>query len=323
VPLSSEGAFGGIAVGVIVGLVVIGLAIVVMTRRPVKAPVRKRTSSGQVGTGTDELFPVSFGPYTLVRRLGKGGMAVVYQAERGDDVLALKRPLAGFLDDDRFRERFRREAELGRTLHHPNIIRIFEQGQVDDTPYFVMELVEGETLADCLDREGRLDLTPAARVAAQVAEALDYAHSKGVIHRDLKPSNIMIEPSGTVKVMDYGVARAQHLQEVTTTRAFVGTPNYAAPETAQGASQPASDMYSLGVILFEMLTGNLPFTGDTAFEVVNHHRTTPPPDPSSLNHALSVEIGALVLSLLKKEPSDRPTAEALRNELSDYLTEGR
>lgn len=323
VPLSSEGAFGGVAISVIVGLVVLGIALVVMARRPVKAPRPKRTSSEPVGTGTDELFPVSFGPYTLVRRIGKGGMAVVYQAERGGEVLALKRPLAGFLDDDRFRERFRREAELGRTLHHPNIIRIFEQGQVDDTPYFVMELVEGETLAACLDREGRLDVTPAARVAAQVAEALDYAHSKGVIHRDLKPSNIMIAPSGTVKVMDYGVARAQHLQEVTTTRAFVGTPSYAAPETAQGASQPASDMYALGVILFEMLTGNLPFTGESAFDVVNHHRTTPPPAPSSINHALSADIDALVLRLLHKEPSGRPTAEALRNELSEHLGEGR
>ena len=186
-----------------------------------------------------------------------------------------------------------------------------------------MELVRGETLAARLDRDGRLDLSEAARLTAQVAEALDYAHSKGVIHRDLKPSNIMIEPSGGVKVLDYGVARAQHLEELTTTRAFLGTPSYGAPETVQASSQPASDIYSLGVVFFEMLTGGLPFTGDTALAVVRHHSTTPPPAPSSLNHALPAGIDRLVLDLLSKDPADRPTAEELRNALSDYLSEGR
>ena len=128
-------------------------------------------------------------------------MAAVYEATRNGEALALKRPLPGFLDDVRSRKRFLREAELGRTLHHPNIIRIFDHGQVGNTPYFTMELVRGETLAARLDCDGRLDLSEAARLTAQVAEALDYAHSKGVIHRDLKPSNIMIEPSGGVKVL--------------------------------------------------------------------------------------------------------------------------
>lgn len=264
-----------------------------------------------------------FGDYSLVRRIGKGGMAVVYEALRRGEELALKRPLAGFLDDDRFRERFLREAELGRTLHHPNIIRIFDRGQVGETPYFAMELIRGETLQTQLDREGRLDVTEAVRLTRQVAEALDYAHNKGVIHRDLKPSNIMIQGSGAVKVMDYGIARAQHMEGLTTTGAFLGTPSYVAPETVEAASQPASDVYSLGVVFFEMVTGSLPFQGDTAFAVLRGHCTTPPPAPSSLNYALPAELDKLVLRLLSKAPSDRPTAEELLNELSDYLAEGR
>ena len=163
----------------------------------------------------------------------------VYEAERRGERFALKRPLSGFLDDPRFLERFLREAELGRTLHHPNIIRIFDRGQVGDIPYFAMELVDGETLRARLDREGRLDPPAAARITSQVAEALDYAHNKGVIHRDLKPSNIMLERSGGLKVMDYGIARAQRLEGLTTTGSFLGTPSYAAPETVE-ADEPAA-----------------------------------------------------------------------------------
>ncbi|HEY7569622.1 MAG TPA: protein kinase, partial [Gemmatimonadaceae bacterium] len=146
---------------------------------PTPTPVRTESSSL-------ENFPVEFGDYRLIRRIGKGGMATVYEAERrgSGEKLALKRPLSGFLDDRRFLERFAHEAELGRALHHPNIVRIVDRGQVESTPYFAMELIDGETLRDRLDREGRLDPALAASVTARVAEALDYAHHKGVIHRD-------------------------------------------------------------------------------------------------------------------------------------------
>jgi serine/threonine-protein kinase len=264
-----------------------------------------------------------FGEYSLVRRIGKGGMAVVYEAERRGERVALKRPLTGFLDDTQFRERFLREADLGRTLHHPNIIRIFDRGEIGQTPYFVMELLQGETLRACLDREGRLDPHLAARVTGQVAEALDYAHNKGVIHRDLKPSNIMLDRSGGVKVMDYGIARAQRMEGLTTTGAFLGTPTYAAPETVEAGSQPPSDMYSLGVVFFEMLTGSPPFRGESAFAVLRSHAITPPPIPSSLNYALPEVLDRIVLHLLSKQPAARPTAEELLNELSDYLAGGK
>ena len=315
----------------ILGLVVVlalllGLWLRSVARQPKGHEDRAPTPSfpGQRSDpGTDESFPMPFGEYSLIRRIGKGGMAVVYEAERRGERLALKRPLTGFLDDTQFRERFLREAELGRTLHHPNIIRIFDRGQVGQTPYFAMELLEGETLRACLDREGRLDPARAARVTGQVAEALDYAHNKGVIHRDLKPSNIMLDRSGSVKVMDYGIARAQRLEGLTATGAFLGTPSYAAPETVEAGSQPPSDIYSLGVVFFEMLTGSLPFRGESAFAVLRSHCTTPPPAPSSLNYALPEVLDRIVLHLLSKEPSARPTAEGLLNELSDYFAGGR
>jgi hypothetical protein len=315
----------------ILGLVVVlalllGLWLRSVARQP-KGPVERVPTPSFPGQrsdpGTDESFPMPFGEYSLIRRIGKGGMAVVYEAERRGERLALKRPLTGFLDDTQFRERFLREAELGRTLHHPNIIRIFDRGQVGPTPYFAMELIQGETLRACLDREGRLDPVMAARVTGQVAEALDYAHNKGVIHRDLKPSNIMLDRSGSVKVMDYGIARAQRLEGLTATGAFLGTPSYAAPETVESASQPPSDIYSLGVVFFEMLTGSLPFRGDSAFAVLRSHCITPPPVPSSLNYALPEALDKIVLRLLSKEPSARPTAEGLLNELSDFVAGGR
>jgi hypothetical protein len=283
-------------------------------------PTRVRSDGDQ---GTDEGLPVAFGDYLLVRRIGKGGMAAVYEATRRGERFALKRPLAGFLDDPLFLERFQREAELGRTLHHPNIVRIYDRGRVGETPYFAMELIPGETLRARLDRDGALESMHAARVTARVAEALDYAHNKGVIHRDLKPSNIMLLPEGDVKVMDYGIARAQRLEGLTTTGSFLGTPYYAAPETVDGSAGPSSDLYSLGVVFFEMLTGTLPFKGDTSFAVLRSHCDTPPPVPSSLKYNLPAALDRIVLRLLAKEPKDRPTAEHLLNELADFLRERR
>ena len=268
---------------------------------------------------TDEGLPTEFGAYRLIRRIGKGGMASVYEAERRGERFALKRPLAGFLDDRTFLERFLREAELGRALHHPNIVRIFDRGQVGPIPYFAMELIDGETLRARLERDGRLDSTLATAITAQVAEALDYAHHKGVIHRDLKPSNIMLERSGGVKVMDYGIARSTHLEGVTLTGYFMGTPHYSAPEAIEAKAEPRSDLYSLGIVFFEMLTGSLPFRGGNVLEVLHHQRETPPPVPSSVNYALSKELDRIVLRLLSKQPADRSTAEELLNDLSDYL----
>lgn len=262
-----------------------------------------------------------FGEYLLLEPLGKGGMATVFRAERNREVVALKRPLPVFLEDQEFLERFLREAEIGRTLHHPNIIRIFERGHVDGIPYFTMELVHGETLQGYVKRIGPLGDKPAARVISQVAEALDYAHLKGVIHRDLKPSNIMVLEDGSVKVMDYGIARARRFEGITVTGAFLGTPDYVAPETAEGKPTDArSDLYSLGVVFYEILTGKKPFVADTPFATLQKHVSEPPTPPSVLVPSVSLRVEAIILRLLAKDPADRfPGAEELLIELRDFL----
>jgi hypothetical protein len=262
-----------------------------------------------------------FGPFRLLAQLGRGGMATVFKAERGGETIALKRPLGSFADDTEFLERFLREAEIGRTLHHPNIVRIFERGEVDGVPYFTMELVAGETLQERLKSRGALAPAEAARLVVQVAEALDYAHLKGVVHRDLKPSNIMVLKDGAVKVMDYGIARARRFDGITVTGAFLGTPDYVAPETAEGRGTDArSDLYSLGIVLYEALTGQRPFSADSAFVTLKKHCTEPPTPPSVIAPGVPRELEAIVLKLLRKDPAERyASAEELILALRDYL----
>jgi serine/threonine protein kinase len=262
-----------------------------------------------------------FGEYRLEELLGKGGMAAVFKAERRGERCALKRPLTAFLEDPEFLERFLREAEIGRTLHHPNIIRIFERGDVAGVPYFTMELIEGETLQALVKRNGAITPRKTAGIVAQVAEALDYAHLKGVVHRDLKPSNIMLMRDGTVKVMDYGIARARRFEGLTVTGAFLGTPDYVAPETAEGKGSDArSDLYSLGIVFYEMLTGKKPFVGDTPFATLKKHCTEAPTPPSALSPEVPRELEEIVLRLMSKDPAERyPGAEELLIALRTYL----
>ena len=274
--------------------------------------------------GTDPAREGSqFGDYKLVRELGRGGMAVVFLAEKNGEHVALKRPLASYLAETEFLERFMREAEIGRTLNHPNIVHILDKGRIGAIPYFTMELVSGETLQALAKREGPLPARRAAQIVKQVAEALDYAHLKGVIHRDLKPSNIMILEGGVAKVMDYGIARSARFEGLTVTGAFLGTPEYVAPETAEGGTTDArSDLYALGVILYELVTGLRPFVGDTPFATLKKHCTEPPRPPSQVKNTPPA-IEAIILKLLRKNPADRyPGAEELIIELNAYLDSG-
>ena len=273
------------------------------------------------GTRRDELGQEWFGDFRLLELLGRGGMASVHKAERRHELSALKRPLGSFLDDPEFLERFRREAEIGRTLNHPNIVRILERGDVERVPYFTMELVPGETLQELVRNRGAVEPRLAAEVVTQVAEALDFAHSKGVIHRDLKPSNIMRLEDGTAKVMDFGIARARRFEGLTVTGAFLGTPGYVAPETIEGrGSESRSDLYSVGVILYELLTGQRPFTGDTPFAVLKKHCSEEPLPPSQIQGGVPPVLEAIVLRLLRKDPEERPaSAEELVVALHDWL----
>ena len=273
------------------------------------------------GARSDEIGQEWFGEFRLLEMLGKGGMASVFKAQRRNELTALKRPLASLLDDPQFRERFLREAEIGRTLNHPNIVRILERGDVARVPYFTMELLPGETLQAFIAREGPAAPRTAVAIAVQVAEALDFAHSKGVVHRDLKPSNVMLLPDGTVKVMDFGIARARRFEGMTATAAFLGTPNYVAPEMIDGrGTEPRSDLYALGLILYELLTGRTPFSGDSPFAILKKHCSEEPPPPSSLQPDVPAELEAIVLQLLRKDPAERPaSAEDLVVALRDWL----
>jgi eukaryotic-like serine/threonine-protein kinase len=203
-------------------------------------------------------------------------------------------------------------------------VRILERGQAEGVPYFTMELVEGETLHARLRRDGALEPRRAARLLAQVAEALDYAHNKGVVHRDLKPSNIMVLPDGSAKVMDYGIARARRFEGLTTTGAFLGTPDYVAPEIIEGAGADArSDLYSLGIVFYEALTGRVPFVADTPFAVLRKHCTEEPGPPSAVQPQVPPPLDAMVLRLLRKVPAERyASAEELLAELQAFLSHG-
>ena len=336
-PLSAVS--GGAPMGLVaLALVAIGVVIVlawVALRRPEEAvrpgerTPRSRgyeadaaTPSGiSPGARSDELGQEWFGEFRLLEMLGKGGMASVFKAQRRRELTALKRPLASLLDDSQFRERFLREAEIGRTLNHPNIVRILERGDVGRVPYFTMELLPGETLQEYIAREGPASPRTAVAIAVQMAEALDFAHSKGVVHRDLKPSNVMLLPDGTVKVMDFGIARARRFEGMTATAAFLGTPNYVAPEMIDGrGTEPRSDLYGLGLILYELLTGRTPFSGDSPFAILKKHCTEEPPPPSSLQPGVPAALEAIVLRLLRKDPAERPaSAEDLVVALRDWL----
>jgi serine/threonine-protein kinase len=318
-----------VAIGVVVVLAWVALRRPEEPARPGEPTPRSRgrdsdaaTPSGiSPGARSDEVGQEWFGEFRLLEMLGKGGMASVFKAQRRGELTALKRPLASLLDDSQFRERFLREAEIGRTLNHPNIVRILERGDVGRVPYFTMELLPGETLQEFIAREGAATPRMAVAIAVQVAEALDFAHSKGVVHRDLKPSNVMLLPDGTVKVMDFGIARARRFEGMTATAAFLGTPNYVAPEMIDGrGTEPRSDLYALGLILYELLTGRTPFSGGSPFAILKKHCTDEPPPPSSLQPGVPPELEAIVLRLLRKDPAERPaSAEDLVVALRDWL----
>lgn len=252
--------------------------------------------------------PIQVGPYRLDRRLGRGGFSDTFLAHHrlsGQEV-ALKLPHPHRADDPEFRGRFRQEARLGALLDHPNLVRILDPGPSEGAPYLAMEYVPGEGLDQHLRTHGALPLLQAVAIARQVAGAMAHAHAHGVVHRDLKPGNILLTEHG-VKVMDLGIARVMDAATVTTTYAFLGTPLYAAPEAQLKTHVgPAADRYSLGVILFQMLAGEPPFCGETPFEILDHHRSTLPPDLAALRPDTPEPLARLVARLLDKEADQRP-----------------
>ncbi|MFZ9075918.1 MAG: Stk1 family PASTA domain-containing Ser/Thr kinase [Ilumatobacteraceae bacterium] len=266
------------------------------------------------------------GRYELGRRIGRGGMAEVFVARDKllDRPVAIKILFAEYAKDPLFVERFRREAMSAASLNHPNIVGVYDWGQVDTTYYIAMEYVQGRTLADILQKHERLSVLQACDIALDIASALSSAHAAGVAHRDIKPANVIVSATGHVKVADFGIARAIGAaieQGLTQTGAVMGTATYFSPEQAQGAQpDPRSDLYSLGVIMYEMLAGQPPFTGENAIAIAYKQVHDAPIPLRTKNPEVSPAFSAIVMKCLAKDRDRRyPTALALADDLRRFV----
>jgi serine/threonine-protein kinase len=269
---------------------------------------------------TDTLLDRVFdGRYLIRRRLGAGGMADVYLAEDQElgRKVALKMLNERHAADESFVERFRREAQNAAGLNHPNIVTIFERGQAEGTYYIAMEYLDGRTLKELLVKNGPPPIPIAIDYARQILSALSFAHRNGIVHRDIKPHNVVVGADGRLKVTDFGIARSGS-SEMTEAGSIVGTAQYLSPEQAKGAPvDPRSDLYSLGILLYEMLTGRVPFAGDAPVEIAMKHLRAVAEPPSTFRPEVSHDLDAVVMRALAKEPEDRyQSAEEMEADLA-------
>src|SRR5256885_3955243 len=269
---------------------------------------------------SDTLIDTLFdGRYKIVRKLGAGGMANVYHA--GDQELggrvAIKILNERHANDEQFVERFRREAKNAAGLSHPNIVSIFDRGEAEGTYYIAMEYVDGLSLKELISTRGPAPINVAVDYARQILAALRIAHRQGLVHRDIKPHNVLVDGEGRVKVTDFGIARAGPSQ-MTEEGSIIGTAQYLSPEQAQGAPvTPASDLYSVGIVLYELLTGTVPFGGDTPVELAMKHLSKVPEPPSRIRAEVPRDIDFVVMRALAKAPSERyQTADEMDADLA-------
>ncbi|AWB45161.1 Stk1 family PASTA domain-containing Ser/Thr kinase [Paenibacillus sp. CAA11] len=248
------------------------------------------------------------GRYQIIERIGGGGMALVYRAQ---DLLlnrnvAIKVLRQQFVHDEEFIRRFRREAQSAASLSHPNVVSIYDVGQEEDTHYIVMEYVEGQNLNEIIKERAPLQVDEAIRIASQICDALDHAHHNQIIHRDIKPHNILIGRNGRVKVTDFGIARAVTSTTITQTGSVVGSVHYFSPEHAKGvAAGEKSDLYSLGIVLYQMLTGHLPFLGESPISVALKHLQEEFEEPRRLNPMIPQSVENIILKSMRKNPNER------------------
>jgi eukaryotic-like serine/threonine-protein kinase len=258
------------------------------------------------------------GRYRILRKIGAGGMANVYLAEDQElgRRVAIKILNERHANDDQFVERFRREAKNAAALSHPNIVSIYDRGEAEGTYYIAMEYLDGRSLKELIVTRGDAPVPVAVEYARQILSALRFAHRHGIVHRDIKPHNVLVNAEGAVKVTDFGIARAGASQ-MTEAGSIVGTAQYLSPEQARGGDvDQRSDLYSLGVVLYELLTGTVPFTGDTPVEIAMKHLSQTPEPPSKLRPDVPRELDMVVMRALAKDPADRyQTAEEMEADL--------
>lgn len=283
-------------------------------RQEIAGATRSTHSEGLREAPTLPSGEVFAGRYEIHGEIGSGGMGMVYRAHdrQLNEQVAIKTLRAELLLDPGVLERFKSEIRLARHISNKHVVRTHDIGEHNGVYYLTMEYVEGITVRSLLDTRGRLGVAPTLAIASQLAQSLAAAHEQGVIHRDIKPQNLLLDANGVLKVMDFGVARLQghktHLTEVGT---LVGTPSYMAPEQLLSEDfDERADLYSAGVVLFECLTGRLPFEGTTIMSIIAHVMRDEAPAPSSLNGDVPAAVSALVLRLLAKEPGGRPASAA-------------
>lgn len=268
------------------------------------------------------------GPYEIIARIGQGGMATVYKAYHPqlDRFVAIKMMQPTFVIESNFRTRFEREARIVGGLEHPHILPVYDFAEYEGQPYLVMKLIEGSSLKTVLS-QGPLEPDDLMMVLPPIASALDYAHHQGVLHRDIKPSNILIDQRATPYLTDFGLARASHQindNNMISQDMFIGTPYYVSPEQGMGERDltAQSDLYSLGVVLYELLTGRVPFDSGSTFAVIHDHIYRPLPMPSSINPVLTPAIELVLMKALAKHPSERyDSATEMVNALRDAFQE--
>lgn len=259
------------------------------------------------------------GRYEILEQLGRGGMGEVYKVRdtKLDEEMALKLLKPEIASDESMIERFRNELKLARKITHKNVCRMHDFHEEEGNPFITMEYVAGEDLKSLIKKRGKMPVEEALNITRQVTVGLMEAHELGVVHRDLKPQNIMIDKNANAKIMDFGIARSVEAPGVTTTGMIVGTPDYISPEQAEGEeADQRSDIYSLGIILYEMVTGSVPFKGDTALSVAIKHKTQIPSDPKKLNPEVSEDLSRLILICMEKKRERRyQSAEELLSDL--------
>lgn len=264
--------------------------------------------------------------FQLERKLGQGGMATVYLARD----LRLNRPVAvkvlhgQYANDEQFLRRFKHEADAVAQLGHPNIVRVYDVGNDGDVHYIVMEYIAGSDLKEIITLDAPLPVGRTLKIVQQIAEALEVAHRSGLVHRDVKPQNVLMDSEDRVHLSDFGIAKSDRSSAYTDPGTTFGTADYLAPEQGQGlGATPRSDIYALGIVTYEMLTGRLPFTGDNPLAVAMQHVQATPPPPRQYNPAIPAQLEAIILSAMAKDPNQRPpSARAFAEQLRTYRDRG-